>query len=105
MAVKYVSIPEQKKTIAILSNTKYSAVNKIAKLVNGTGICFDTDKYLMKNTYRSVVCCAPGEEFDAEMGKELAREKLLEHYRRDLGKKLEKFARDTYTVYLRYVSA
>lgn len=95
MAIKYVDIPERRKTIAILSDCKYSAVHKIAKVVGDTNsLCFNPNKYLMNDTYRAVVVCDETDEYDIEKGRLYAKKKLLDHYYEQLDKRLDQFADD-----------
>ena len=95
MAIKYVHVPEQEKCIAVLENTRYDAIHKIAKIMGQTkSLCFDPSKYLMNNSYRAVVVCHPEDEYDAEEGRRKAKKKLLDHYYEQLDKRLDAFADD-----------
>ena len=38
MAIKYVHVPDQAKVVAILENTRYDAVHKIAKIMEADQI-------------------------------------------------------------------
>ena len=59
MAIKYIQIPEKKMTVAVLENTRYSAVLKIAKALGSTkSLCFNPDKYVMPNTFKAIAKCA-----------------------------------------------
>ena len=93
--IKYYEVPEHKKTIAVLENTSYDAINQIAKVVGDTNsLCFNPSKYLMNNSYRAVVVCHPEDEYDAEEGRRKAKKKLLDHYYEQLDKRLDAFADD-----------
>ena len=93
--IKYYEVPEQKKTIAVLENTSYDAINQIAKVVGDTNsLCFNPSKYLMKNSYRAVVVAHPDDEYNVEEGRRRAKEKLLDHYYEQLDKRLDAFADD-----------
>jgi hypothetical protein len=95
MAIKYVNVPEQKKTIAILENCKYSAVNQIAKIIGDTdSMCFNPNKYLMNDVYRAVVVCHPDDEYSLEEGKKQAKKKLLDHYYEALDKRVDMWVED-----------
>lgn len=93
--IKYYEVPEQKKTIAVLENTSYDAVNQIAKVIGDTNsLCFNPNKYLMNSNYRAVVVCHPEDEYNSEEGKRRAKKKLLDHYYEQLDKRLDQFADD-----------
>ena len=93
--IKYYDIPEQKKTVAVLENTAFDAINQITKVVGDTNsLCFNSSKYLMNSNYRAVVVCHPDDEYDAEEGRRRAKAKLLDHYYEQLDKKLDMFADD-----------
>ena len=93
--IKYYDVPEQKKTIGVLENTKYDAINQIAKVVGDTkSLCFNPNKYLMNDSYRAVVVCHPEDEYDAEEGRRRVKKKLLDHYYEQLDKRIDMFADD-----------
>ena len=93
--IKYYEVPEQKKTIAVLENTSYDAVNQIAKVIGDTNsLCFNPNKYLMNSNYRAVVVCHPKDEYNSKESKQQAKKKLLDHYYEQLDKRLDMFADD-----------
>ena len=96
--IKYVHVPEQFKTIAILENTKYDAVHKIAKIMGQTkSLCFDPSKYLMSSSYRAVVVCHPEDSYDFHKGEKIAKKKLLDRYYTALDSKCDEFIADLNT--------
>lgn len=96
--IKYYDIPDQKKTVAVLENTAFDAINQITKVVGDTNsLCFNPSKYLMNSSYRAVVVCHPDDEYDAKEGRRRAKAKLLDHYYEQLDKKLDMFADDLTT--------
>lgn len=98
MAVKYIHIPEEKKTIAVLPNTKFSAVDRIVKVVGQTNsLCFNPNKYLMNNFYRAVVVCHDEDSYSPEEGERQAKMKLMNHYYEQLDKTLDRFVNDLNT--------
>ena len=93
--IKYVHVLEQNKTIAVLENTKYDAIHKIAKVMGQTkSLCFDPSKYLMSSSYRAVVVCHPDDEYDPAVGMKAAKAKLLDRYYAALDAKCDEFAED-----------
>jgi hypothetical protein len=93
--IKFVHVPEQNKTIAILENTKYDAIHKIAKIMGQTkSLCFNPSKYLMSSSYRAVVVCHPDDEYNPAVGMKMAKAKLLDRYYTALDAKCDEFAED-----------
>lgn len=96
--IKYFEIPEQKKVVATLTNTRYDAVHKIAKIMGQTkSLCFNPSKYLMSNSYRAVVVCHPDDEYDPQKGEKIAKAKLLDRYYAALDAKCDEFIADLNT--------
>lgn len=96
--IKYIHVPEQKKTIAVLQHTEYDAILKINKMMAGTSMLFDPDRYMMNNTYRAVVVCASGDVYSKEEGERQAKKKLLDKYYRALDNTMELFCDDLRSV-------
>lgn len=95
MAIKYVQIPEKKMTIAILENCRYDAAVKIAKVVGRTdSLCFNPEKYLMANSFRAIAKCSPEDAWDAEVGKAVAKAKVMKKYYKAYDKRLDAFTND-----------
>ena len=95
MAIKYIHIPEQKKTIAVISNAKYAAVHQISRMVNNSkSILFDPCEYLMSDSYRAVVVCHDEDKYSAEEGECMAKRKLLNKYYGALDKRVDAFIAD-----------
>lgn len=93
--IKYIHVPEQKKCVAVLENTKYDAVHKIAKIIGQTkSLCFNPSKYTLSNSYRAVVVCHPEDSYDPQKGEKIAKAKLLDRYYAALDAKCDKFAED-----------
>lgn len=93
--IKYINIPEQNKCIAVLPNTKYDAINKIARVTGGTkSLCFDPSKYLMSDVYRAVVVCHPDDKYDEDLGMKIAKDKLMRKYYSALDAKIAEFVED-----------
>ena len=82
--IKYYYKPSTKQTFAVLRGCQLDAVNKISKMTgNIREVCLTTD-YLMKDTYRVSVKCSDSDEFDVEKGKEVARNRVLMSYYKDM---------------------
>ena len=94
MAIKYYTNLEKRQTIAVLSGTKWDAVNRINKLMDDTGLFVrwsTLSKYYMPDTFKVVVTCDERDEFDVEVGKQVAKRKLMRNYYKSLDKRLAKF--------------
>ena len=92
MAIKYFVNEEKRQVIGVLENTRYDAINKIEKMLGDTEFCFcGGKKYLMPSEYRAVVQCDDRDEFDPEVGKRIAKERILDRYYPALKKRVNKF--------------
>ena len=101
MAIKYYPIPEKRQMVAVLSNCKYDAFNKIDKIMRETGFCFspngtkEYNKYLMPDTFKVVVTCDPRDEYTIEEGMRIAKSKLMRNYRKSMDKRIISFKNST----------
>ena len=92
MAIKYFVNEEKKQVIGVLSGCRWDAVNKIEKMMNDTEFCFvPSKKYQMVNEYRVVVQCDERDEFVPEVGKKIAKKRILDRYYAALDKRVNKF--------------
>ena len=90
--IKYFVNEDEKKIIAVLENTRWDAHNKICRMIRDTDFCVvPKNKYMMHSAYRAVVTCDAKDEFDVELGKKIAKERVLEHYYAALDKRLDEF--------------
>ena len=99
MAVKYYTNPEKKQIVAVLSGTKYDAVNRITKMMNCENSEFIMSpslytKYLMPGQYKVVVTCDERDTYDEEVGKKIAKKKLLRNYYKSVDKRIDAFKKD-----------
>jgi hypothetical protein len=95
MAIKYISIPETKTTVAILHHTEWSAIDKINNILAGTKtLFFDPERYKMKRSYKATVVCRDGDEYSEERGREEAAKKLMANYYKALDKRIDMFEAD-----------
>lgn len=91
MAVKYYKVPEQKKTVAVLSGCQFDAINKIAKLTGESDYCVYSDKYVMPDTFRVETRCHGDDVFDEETGRKIAKAKLMKKYYKCFDRKMKMF--------------
>ena len=90
--IKYFVNEEERKIVAVLENTKWDAYNKICKMTRDTDFCVvPKDKYMMHSAYRGVVSCDDRDEFDVEVGKQIAKKRVLEHYYEALDRRVDEF--------------
>lgn len=93
--IKYVVLPESKKTVGFLEGTQFDAYRKIEKMLTGTGFCFvGSDKYLMPNKFTATTTCNDEDVYSEEEGKRIVKRKLLSHYHKSLNKRMGMFAND-----------
>ena len=93
--IKYFVNKEKRQVIAVLENTKWDAYNKIEKMIADTQFCFiPTSKYLMPGQFKVTVNCDPRDEFDVEIGKNIAKKRILKNYYASLDKRVDKFYED-----------
>ena len=92
MAIKYFVNEDKRQVIGVLSNCRWDAIHKIEKMVADTGFCFcPSEKYMMPSEFRAVVQCDERDEFDVEVGKRIAKERILDRYYPALDKRVNKF--------------
>lgn len=92
MAIKYFVNEEKRQVIGLMENTRWDAINKICKTVADTDFCVvPNEKYMMPSEFRTVVTCDARDEFDVEVGKKIAKERLLKNYYASLDKRVNKF--------------
>ena len=90
--IKYFVNEDKRQVIAVLENTKWDAYNKIEKMMADTEFCLvPCGKYTMPAQFRVVVTCDPRDEFDVEVGKKIAKKRVLKNYYASLDKRVGKF--------------
>lgn len=92
MAIKYFINEEKRQVIGLLNGTRWDAYNKISKMVRDTDFCVAAHKkYMMPSEYRVVVQCDPADEFNPEVGKQIAKKRILDRYYAALDKRVDEF--------------
>lgn len=91
MAVKYYVVPEKRMVVAALGDCQYDACNKLAKLTDELDCVVYQDKYKMPNNLRATAICHADDVFDVEVGKRIAKEKLMKRYYKHFDQKIEMF--------------
>ena len=98
--IKYFVNEKKRSVIGVLENTSHDCINYVCKNagVDCIPACLLTPG-LMPDSFRTEVKCHPDDEFDVEVGKKIAKERILENYWRSrrkamirLAKKLEDYA-------------
>ena len=101
MSIRYVVNKEKRTCVALLENIEFDAINKINKMCLKDArftdhanmyayVCRDS-KYVMPNKFVGVAKCSFEDNWDEEVGKRVAREKLLDKYHNELDKQLLRF--------------
>lgn len=97
MGIKYIVIPEQRKTIAILPNTKMDLIRKINKAFRQIpGVHISDSKYLLNEFYKASVVCHKDDEYDEDVGKREAKKKVMDKYHKALDEGYKNFMLDMY---------
>ena len=90
--IKYFINEEKRQVIGLLEDTQWDAINKISKMMLDTNFCLCAGKkYMMPHEFRAVVTCDPSDEFDAEVGKRIAKQRILDRYYVALDKRIDQF--------------
>ena len=90
--IKYFVNKDKQQVIAVLENTRWDAFNKISKMVVDTEFCVvPNNKYLMPSQFKVTVTCDPRDEFNVEVGKKIAKKRVLKNYYASLDKRVAKF--------------
>ena len=90
--IKYFINSDKKQVIGLLENTRWDAYNKINKMIRDTDFFVAPhEKYMMPAEFRTVVQCDDRDEFDPEVGKQKAKERILNRYYPALDKRVNKF--------------
>lgn len=90
--IKYFVNEKKRQVIGLLENTRWDAYNKICKMTRDTDFCVaPNEKYMMPSEFRVVVTCDERDEFDVEVGKKIAKKRLLHNYYESLDKRVNKF--------------
>lgn len=90
--IKYFVNEKKRQVIGLLEGTRWDAVNKISKMMQDTDFCVvPSKKYQMPDEYRAVVQCADEDEFNPEVGKNIAKKRILDRYYTALDKRIAKF--------------
>ena len=90
--IKYFVNADKRQVVAVLENTKWDACNKIDKMMADSEFCLVlVKKYIMPSQFKVTVTCDPRDEFDVEVGKKIAKQRLLKNYYASLDKRVDKF--------------
>ena len=90
--IKYYVNEEKRQVIGVLSDCQLDAIHKINKMIADTNFCFCVnEKYMMPSEFRAVVQCDERDEFNPEVGKKIAKKRILERYYASLDKRVNKF--------------
>lgn len=90
--IKYFVNEKKRQVIGLLDNTQWDAYNKICKMVRDTDFCVvPSEKYMLPSEFRVVVQCDEKDEFNPEVGQEIAKQRILNRYYAALDKRVNKF--------------
>lgn len=90
--VKYFINENKRQVIGLLEGTEWDAMNKLEKMVRDTDFCLVPNaKYMMPSKFKAVVTCDPRDQFDVEVGKRIAKQRVLKNYYKALDKRINRF--------------
>jgi hypothetical protein len=92
--IHYIEVPEKKMIIAELRDTGWDALNKISKMFDNSKISIGPESfadYLMPTKFTTSVTLQDGDEYNIEVGKTEAKNKLMNHYYASLDKRVDRF--------------
>lgn len=98
--IKYYVNEEKRLVIAVLNGTTYDVINKISKMTYDNNFLYHySKKYLMPNSFKSVVVCDPKDDFDVETGKAIAKKRVMDRYYQSFDKRMKLFIKDVDGIY------
>ena len=90
--IRYAVNESKRQVIGWLDHTEWDAHNKICKMIQDTEFCVvPNKKYMMPSQFKVVVTCDPRDDFSVEIGKQIAKERLMKNYYAALDKRIDKF--------------
>ena len=92
--IRYYVIPEKKTVIGVLNHTENDVLNKIDKILDGSCTCVYNEKYVMPSCFKAIVKCSDMDEFSAEEGMKIAKERIMNRYYRSYDKRFNMFLDD-----------
>lgn len=100
MAIRYEVNEEKRTVVAVITDTYYDAILMADKMFKNTpfrtdfGYSHHMRKYYIKDTYVGIAKCNPDDEWDEEVGKELARQRVLRAHEVDVALAFKKMWND-----------
>lgn len=92
--IKYYVNNEKRQVIGVLDGTRYDACDRIDKMLDNTTFASYNQKYLMPSSFKAIVTCDPADEFDPNVGMEIAKRRIMARYYKSLDKRLDIFFAD-----------
>lgn len=93
--IKYYVNKDKRQVIGVIDGTQYDVLKKINKMVDNEKFAYYyNEKCLMPNSFKAVVTCSPDDEFDVEVGKHIAKKRIMERYYNSFDKRMEFFIKD-----------
>lgn len=92
---EYIISKERRQVICVMNGTKYgftSFINQLDQCGN------DLFKYVMPSTFIGVATCAPEDEWDEQLGKDIAYAKAAEKYNKSFFKRAQTYTDDMDTM-------
>lgn len=104
--IRYVINEDKRTVVAIMEHCGKDAWDIFTHDFEAEGVdvlrLFLNIKNYLKDTYRAKAKCSLDDEWDVEIGKKIAREKMLAKYYRDLAKTMENYINIAHNIMMRF---
>lgn len=97
MAIRYIVNEEKRTVVAVIDNCACDAWNVIRKMTTNGVFAYApllTNKYDIDNTFVGVAKCNPEDAWDVNVGKELARKRVISKHDKAVREALMKFHKE-----------
>lgn len=103
--IHYFVNEKRRSVIAVLRDTANDELNSLFRKNGGHWMPWEVEKAaLMPQSFRVEVVCAPEDEFDAEIGKKIAKKRILDNYDRSR-QKAHKRAEAAWEEYAKHIKS
>lgn len=97
MAIRYVVNEEKRTVVAVIDNCAGDALSAIRKMTTNGVFAYAplfTNKYDIDDTFVGMAKCNPEDVWDADVGKELARKRVISKHDKAVREALMKFHKE-----------
>lgn len=103
--IRYYVNNEKRQVIGVLDGTRYDVLKKINKLIDNENFgCYYNVKCLMPDSFKVVVTCDPSDKFDIDIGKKIAKKRIMDRYYKSFDKRMNFFIKDIKNMWSKYLN-